>query len=456
MEDELRVTALLLLFMMLLTSCGKKNEITPIVGKRSLVQQMGDGDLMEVTLRFPLTESSIDAYEDVTAVDTPLLGGLFSSFNKMFYKMGTTFGLGKMKLRIHQVLPEIDDEYIKEMKITKIFFTVDDTICERPDVDFDLHPICKKKKKRNWWKTLFNFKKDETNFDFVKTAVLQMFPSDAIPAEDTVVSEPSMVYSGFDDLMAKTFPGLFDSDVRSRIRSDRDERRSEREERKAVEKACKNAGFKFNKDKVECSKEITSKARRCIKKGGEFVEGKCEKTKKSDMYTDVSNDDNYDDVFFGRNKVEPIQIGKYYRGKNEVIIGSEYDDMILIKTNDSFNLKRYIKKNEKYNKHVKSMTSIKGVLFLQLKNKTQELKLFMEELLVDIEQFEKDVKVDSVTSCLEGDCIALEVNDVNLIDHLKGKNSVMIDTYLHVKDVPSKTFQLKGFVEFKVKFKMDF
>jgi hypothetical protein len=421
----------------LITGCGRKNEITPLVEKRSLIEQLSDDNTVELTLRFPLTESSIDAYEDVTAVDTPVLGGLFSSFNKMFYKLGTTFGLGKMRFRIHQVLPDIDPQYIKEMKITKVFFTVDDSICDTPDIDYDEHPLCKKKK-NNWFKTLLNIKKEDTNFNFVKSVVLQMFPSNVIPAEDTVVSEPAMVYRGFKDMMTKTFPTLFDPEIRRRSQNSKDEENGQKKTKKELRKDKRAQNKQDRKDKREVRKQK-----------------KADKKDAKD-YEDVDLEDNYDDVLFGRNKVDPIDVGRYFRNEKGVLIGQEYEDMLLIKTNDSFYLKKYINKTPTYKKYVKTMTSIQGMLFLQLKDKTVNLKIFMEDLLYDIEGHSNNIKIDSVKSCLEGDCIALEVPDVNLIDHLAGKNSVIIDTYLHVKDVPSKTFQLKGFVEFKVKVKLDY
>lgn len=457
-ENALKTRLLLFVVILLLTACGRKNEILPIVGKKSLIQQYGDGELMEVTLRFPLTESSIDAYEDVTTVNTPVLSGVFTSFNKLFYKMGTTFGMGKMKLRIHQAIPEIDPEYIKEMKITKIFFAVDDTICQKPDINYEQNEICRKKQKNVVNRTIFNFKKDKTNFDFVKSAILEMYPSDAILSDDnsTIVSSPTVMYSGFNDLLKKTFPTLFDDEIRLRRRRSKDEVRSEEQEIKEIKNECKIAGYEFNSSKIECSLERTKKAKKCINKGHVFIKGKCNKKLDANAYTDVDTDGEYEDVIFDNMQVKPVNIGRYYKGKEGVVIGSEYDNMILVKTSDSFNLRKFLQKNKKYEQHIQSMTSIKGVLFIELKNKMQDLRLFMEELPYEIESFEKNVKIDSVTSCLEGDCIALEINDVNLLDHLKDKNSVIIDTFLHVKDVPSKAFQLKGFVEFKVKFKLEF
>jgi hypothetical protein len=147
-----------MIFVLALSACGEKSIITPLAKPEKLVEQFGDGKHIEYTLRFPLTENSIDAYEDITRSNDPIFGGFVSSFKSAFYNMGASMGLGKKLIQIQQVIPEIDTEFVTDVRISKIFFTLDDKICEKPDIDYENHPICKHVKKKNFWRSLFNFR----------------------------------------------------------------------------------------------------------------------------------------------------------------------------------------------------------------------------------------------------------------------------------------------------------
>lgn len=454
---------LLITLISVMTSCGRKNEITPLFENKKLVQQYGDGEHFEFNIRMPLTESSIDTYEDVTRVNSRVLGGLMSSFKSMFYNMGASMGMGKTLIHVHQVLPEIDPEYIKEIKISKVFFTIDDTVCNDPDIDFDQHPICSKIDKTGFFKNVLNLKKKKkSTFDFVKNAVIKVTPSDEVPPEDTVVTFPKFKYSSFNDMLKNAFPGIFDPEVKDSNKKDKEEKKKKKaEDQEAAEMRCDElvaqgilSECKVKKGLLSCLAGL----KKYEQVGKYKICGKRKEVKDAqDNYTQVNNlNDNYDDVgLINRERYKEVEIGKYYRGKKGIIIGRENDSMMVFKTNYSYLLKKYIESHENFKKKVKEMVAIQGAVFLELKDKKSNIRDFTEEILKDIDVNMPHVKVDDIKSCLESDCISLRINEVNLVNLLKNRKSVKIKTFLDVKDVPSEAFQLKGYVEFKIKVKAD-
>jgi hypothetical protein len=461
----MRLVLMALILCQLFASCARKNEITPLVDARSFVDQYGDGETVTLTLRFPLTEDSIDTFDsaDVTNVDSPVLGGVLSGFKKLFYSMGTSFGLGKTKLRIQQVIPEIDPDLFKEMRIKKVFFTIDDTICDSPDIDYETNELCDRKKP-GFFKNIINLSKEEkSSFDFVKNTVVQIKALEEIPLEDTIITYPKFKYSSFKDLLAKTFPTYFDEDLVDIERSPTFIARLFSKKPKEVE-ACYASGFYWNIKKAKCKKLKPKKKNlhkyyydrvkdpRKPKHGYENTASPSQLIAEDEI---EDEDQDYQDSSHTIKKEKFRTIGKYYRSKKGVVVGEDQRDIIILKTNDSFALKNFIKYNEIYNKNVLTITSIRNMLFIKVKNINKDYHLFTEVLLRDIDSKRDDIRISQVTSCLISDCISLNINPINLVPVLKGKNSVMIDVFIDVKNVPSKSFQLKGYVEFEVKVKLE-
>jgi hypothetical protein len=402
-----------MIFILALSGCGQKSVITPIAEPQKLVEQFGDGEHIEYTLRFPLTENSIDAYEDVTRSDDPIFGGFLSSFKSAFYNMGASLGLGKKLIQIQQVIPEIDTEFVTDIRISKIFFTLDDKICDKPDIDFENHPICKHVKKKNFWRSLFNFRKKDQDFAFVKNTVLHITPSDKMPSEDTIVNFPSLDFKNYKNILAKAFPNLFDDEIRNR-RRDR----------------------KKEKDDSDLNKEEITTVAQTLEMDEKKVEHVVVKSPEGLSY----------------------EIGKFYRGKkkNDIVVGNNISDTIVLYTNNSFHLKKYFNEREDYNKLIQDMVSIKGMLFVTLKRPTQDVNYFKGKVNYDTELEQNNVSVSRIDTCGISDCISLKLNNFNLVPLFKNKKSVFVDAYLDVDDIPEQVFQLKGYIEFKIKIKMDF
>lgn len=395
---DLRKLALASLFIssVILSSCGQKSEITPLAQPRKLVDQYGDGEYITRSVRFPLTENSIDAYEDLTRVDGNFAPGILTALNNGLMQLGSSMGLGKSLIQIKQILPEIDPELIPSIKIKKIFFTIDDKVCDGADVDYVRHPLCKKvRRSGGFFGGLFGKKDDKTDFGFVKNAVLHITPSEEIPAEDTTVEFPDVGIKDYRDVLRRAFPKYFDPDYRSNRRASR------------------------RGEDLPTESEIAT---------------------------------------IERNGMTSYELGKYYRGKDaeDIVIGNHIEDTVVIYTNNALILDEYLRNHTRYKAMLESSMYIQGMLFVELKNPKKDMSYFKETLLRDRNLNSMNISLSRVDSCDQTDCITLNMNDVNLMPLFKNKRSAIIDAYLDVKDVPRDVFQLKGYIEFEVKLKLDY
>lgn len=102
----------LFVFTALISACGKKSTV------KSDVEANGLKEPISLKIVVPLTEETIATFDSPVENTFPLLRGLVKSV----FDLGASLGAGKVKLSLHQPLPEIPSKYIKDIRIKRVFF----------------------------------------------------------------------------------------------------------------------------------------------------------------------------------------------------------------------------------------------------------------------------------------------------------------------------------------------
>lgn len=123
-------------FLLFLMSCGQESTITPLFDPRSISQQQGRSDGLSVFKAKYKFSSDVDSPTD-KPLRVPVLGPVLREL---------TNGIGNLVLSTQNrdveldelpiELPEIDFDLVREVKIKKIFFTIDKTYLEEGSFKF--------------------------------------------------------------------------------------------------------------------------------------------------------------------------------------------------------------------------------------------------------------------------------------------------------------------------------
>lgn len=155
LEDTLRIISLVLIFTFI-TSCSLKDalergagniesDITPIAKVKrlggSVVGTLGDDNKTVITMKIPISESSIDHYDldsilEEDRKDKNFLNTVWREIKLRFYNLAVGLGISN-QVRISTVLEllRLDPKYFKEVKVKKVFFTTED--CREGDTNCD-------------------------------------------------------------------------------------------------------------------------------------------------------------------------------------------------------------------------------------------------------------------------------------------------------------------------------
>lgn len=127
----------------------EKSEIDPLFEKKKLTEIHGDGEVITVKVKLPLSQSTIGSYDASKILEDETLdekeAGIFRRFwNGLKYKVYDTavsFGIyNRVKYSFDYQFPDIDSKYIKAAKVNKIFFALEncpegESACAEPDTD---------------------------------------------------------------------------------------------------------------------------------------------------------------------------------------------------------------------------------------------------------------------------------------------------------------------------------
>jgi hypothetical protein len=139
----LRVLALITMALVFI-SCGGKSigdrmkadtKINPLFAPKTINQKMGNGEFVVTTIKVPLTQDTVGSYdfaeimedESVNERSRGFLKRLWSGFKYKIYNAGIKLGVSN-RVRYstdYDDFPEIDPEFIKAVKVKKIFFAIE-------------------------------------------------------------------------------------------------------------------------------------------------------------------------------------------------------------------------------------------------------------------------------------------------------------------------------------------
>lgn len=122
--------------------------------------------------------------------------------------------------------------------------------------------------------------------------------------------------------------------------------------------------------------------------------------------------------------------------------------MTIIQTGNPGDSRSYLKNNYKdfYNRLYKLNNSI----ILELPTNPADQEVFKNRLSTDASYMD-ELKIGDIIKC-QTNCLDLKIPNVNLIELLKSGNAIKVDAYIDPQKAP-KSFQLKGFLEFEVRYK---
>ena len=148
-----------LLALTTLSGCGQKSVIKDAVQPRSLAEQYGDGKYLYPEPFYPLTEIP----EKGSMV--PNAGPLLSGIARTFMNIGAALGAGKTNMTMVMPIPEIPREYVKDIRLKRVFFYIE--------------PHSAAERKVGWLRSLIHGK-GNVDFDFLSKvgAVLNSYHLD--------------------------------------------------------------------------------------------------------------------------------------------------------------------------------------------------------------------------------------------------------------------------------------
>jgi hypothetical protein len=144
-------------FMVLgLVSCGEKSVISNKIKVQTTAEAYGDGNHSIWPLVLPLAD------QEKSRFDSPIqkLDFIAGGFAKMFMNLGAGMGMGKIQLTMNQPMPEIPVDYIKGLKIKRLFLYIEPT---------------KGNRTKTWVRRSF-WGEGDVNFNFLEKMVVRISP----------------------------------------------------------------------------------------------------------------------------------------------------------------------------------------------------------------------------------------------------------------------------------------
>lgn len=137
-----------------LFSCGQHSEIKDAIPAQKTSEAYGDGQYTLMPMVLPLSDETIDSFDSPFSKVGFILGG----FTKVFADLGAQMGMGKMHLSLVQKIPEIPQEYIKDVRFKRVFFYIEPVEGSRERGFFDR----------------FFFGRDHVDFNFISRLAVKV------------------------------------------------------------------------------------------------------------------------------------------------------------------------------------------------------------------------------------------------------------------------------------------
>lgn len=150
--------------------------------------------------------------------------------------------------------------------------------------------------------------------------------------------------------------------------------------------------------------------------------------------------------------LRPVEILKYVRkNRDEALLNKDRGAMFVVYGESPVRLRSVLKRVPDIGVLVKEMVVINKTLFVELNANDKESQEKFNQILDDNEAELSDAGIVKVDACDADTCMDVKVNNQNMLPLLKSGNQLRIETFINSSKVPSKSFQLKGFIEFEVK-----
>ena len=145
---------ILVSLILVLSGCGQKSVIENAVKAKTMAEAYGDGKYVIRPLVIPLSDQELSPYDSPVAN----IGFIFGGFAKLFMDLGASMGMGKTHISLIQAIPEIPVEYLKELKVKRIFFYIEPQKGER---------------EHRWWQRLLKGR-DTVDFKFLDKIAVKL------------------------------------------------------------------------------------------------------------------------------------------------------------------------------------------------------------------------------------------------------------------------------------------
>mgnify|MGYP003386957750 CR=1 FL=1 len=328
------------------------SKVKPLAPAISLSQSHGDGKYAIFHIKIPLSESSIDPVNSPVdprggVARVPILGDLLRMVGQATFNLGTSLGLGNQSLIIAQPIPELDDEVIRSISISRVFFQIDQKDALEPESRGGIFGGLRR----------FLRGSSKLDFDFIKELKINM-------RMGHLSKEPE-----------SWLPDVIHSD----------------DPRYSAE-AASNAG-----------------------------------------------------------DPAPLEFVSYRRkDKKEAINNNKVGTVLVIYTQEPVKMQQFFRRHEEFKTILKDIVKVGQSLVIEFNKREidkQKYYFLMSKYASEV----SDLKIQKVDECTEDTCMDLKVSNQNLLPMLMTGNLLKIETQMNLAKVPSKSFQLKGYLEFEIK-----
>jgi hypothetical protein len=169
--------------------------------------------------------------------------------------------------------------------------------------------------------------------------------------------------------------------------------------------------------------------------------------------------------------LEELVIVKYSKKSREKFLrNNEFGSIFIMDTKEPIKIKRHLEKHPKLKSYIKRIhvllgkaprpsevlkaKPVPGTLLVELHKDPvadEGFKVIISEEAEDLQ----NIGVKLVEQCTLNTCLDFQLPDTDILPLMTKSNAVKIDAFMDARKVP-ESFQLKGFIEFEVKFRLGF
>lgn len=390
-------------FILLVASCGQKSSVKPGVN----AVRLGDGENIPFDVTVPLTEDVISNYESSFIGADPIIKGIMSSI----MSLGANMGAGKTRVTITQPLPPLPDS-ISSIKIKRIFFYLDTKAALEVEA-----------KNRANEKLLLNELREKK-----------------LVQKKSLTKEEKKLLKTLEANEKKLKP-LTDQDVEKDFNFLR---------RLNLKMGVAQNTFESYSPLITTASTTNEEASWVEQKFTNAVGGEAGREERSEELS----------AAWIKNTGGVLMIGYNQKKPNESLMvpnphleeESTVGVFRILQTTDPRGTRKLFRSG-RYKDLVKNIYVLGRSIVVEIPTGALAAELFRNRLSEDAFELEQ-LNISNVNQCDTNNCLDVKVKipDLNLVHLAKAGNGIKIDAYIDPKSAP-KSFQLKGFIQFELKYK---